>query len=188
MISHVRRIAPRCWTGGLLPVLLCACSPARDPALEPAPPSPDRAWVASTCDAGSPADTTGWKRHRLGDITIAAPARFTISEGTPYTLRLRGGSGSLSLTLHRNARYLFDDLNRARRNQVWCRASYGGYQTEVLGWKDLGYFGLIARWEATWGGQDAGKWLFASMSALQLSDAQLLRDMLHTIQPVREPS
>jgi hypothetical protein len=151
--------------------------------------SPDQAWVASTCDAGYRSDTTGWKRHRLSDITIAAPPDFTVSEGTPYSLRLRlrGGSGSLYLMLHRNARYMFDDANRARRNQNWCRASYGGYQTEVLGWKDLGYFGLVARWEATWGGQDVGKWLFAQVSALQLKDAQLLRDMLHTIKAVHEP-
>lgn len=161
--------------------LAWGCAPPRSPYDEPEPLTPDQAWVASTCDAGSPADTTGWKRHRLGDITIAAPGRFTVSEGTPYSLRLRSGSGSLSLTLHRNARYLFDDSNRARRNQNWCRASFGGYETEVLAWKDVGFFGLVARWEATWGGQDAGKWLFASLSAMQLSDAQMLRDMLHTI-------
>jgi hypothetical protein len=162
-------------------VLAWGCAPPRSPYDEPEPLTPDQVWVASTCDAGSPADTTGWKRHRLGDITIAAPGRFTVSEGTPYSLRLRSGSGSLFLTLHRNARYLFDDSNRARRNQNWCRASFGGYETEVLAWKDVGFFGLVARWEATWGGQDAGKWLFASLSAMQLSDAQMLRDMLHTI-------
>jgi hypothetical protein len=165
-------------------LMACAQAPPPNPYGEQPPLSPDQAWVASTCDPASLADTAGWNRHRLGDITIAAPPDFTVSEGTPYSLRLRGGSGSIALTLHRNARYLFDDMNRARRNQNWCRASFGGYQTEVLGWKDIGTFGLVARWEATWGGQDVGKWLFAQMTAFQLKDAQLLRDMLHTIKPV----
>ena len=165
-------------------VLSWSCAPPRSPYDEPEPLTPDQAWVASTCDAGGPIDTT-WRRHRLGGITIAVPPKYTVSEGTPYALTLRG-RGSLTLTLHRNARYLFDDMNRARRFQNWCRASFSGYATEVIAWRELMSFNLIARWEATWGGEDAGKWLFASMRAGRLEDAKQLRDVLHTIRPVTE--
>jgi hypothetical protein len=175
-----------CWTESrprraiLAAAAILGAGCARPALDEPAMMTPNQAWIASTCDAGSPADST-WPRYRLGDITIAVPAEYRVSESVPYTLRFRGSFGTLSLTLHRNARYLFDDMNRARRKQNWCRASYGGFQTEVLAWNDLGHFNLIARWEATWGGQDAGKWLFAQVSASKVEDAAVLRDVLHTI-------
>lgn len=163
----------------------CATTPPPNPYGEQPPLGPDQAWVASTCDAGSPADTIGWKRHRIGDITILVAPQYRVSEAEPYTLSFRSGSAGFQLVLHRNARYSFDGANRARRFQNWCRASYGGFATEVVAWKDLGYFGLAARWEATWGGQDVGKWLYASMGALKVEDAKLMRDMLHTIAPAR---
>ena len=181
MISHVRRIAPRRWPELVMLAAAWGCAPAPDPYTEPVPLTPDQAWVASTCDAGSPADTTGWKRYRIGDITILVAPQYRVSEAQPYTLSFRSGSGGFLLRLHRNARYDFDDANRARRFQNWCRASYGGFPTEVLAWRDLGYFSLVARWEATWGGQDVGKWLFASMGASKVEEARLIRDMLHTI-------
>lgn len=144
----------------------------------------NQAWVSTTCDAGSPDDST-WQRHRLGGITIAVPPTYTVSRGTEFSLILRAGRGTLAFTLHRNARYLFDDMNYPRLNQNWCNASFSGYATEVIGWYDRGLFGLVARWDATWGGEDAGKWLFARMTATRVQDARVLRSVLHTIRPVQ---
>ena len=166
-------------------------------------PSPDEAWVASACQPVS-VDTTGWLSYRIGDLMIQAPPEYQGS-GFGYEFSIRGPGGFLYLHLHRNARYDFDATNVARRGQTWCNGSLGGYQAEILSWFD-GFartsartpriqsaiqnpqtpqaainYNYVARLEATWGGQDQDKWLFARVGASRLRDAQQLRAALHTL-------
>jgi hypothetical protein len=58
-----------------------------------------------------------------------------------------------------------------------------GYPAEVVGSYDDGQFGLLALWEASWGGEDAGKWLLARITGLRVEEAIELRAVLHTIRP-----
>ena len=192
MIVHGLRIAtngPIAWARSvrrghrltavlLIPVLLsCAWATSRDPA----PPTPDAAWVQSACGAGSP-DARDWPRYRLGDIRIAVPPEYRVSAGTPFSLAFSRGRSELRLTLHRNAKYEFDANNRPRPGMKWCEAHFGGLATEVLAWFGAGYYAVVARWQAVWGGQDEGKWLYAQIVASRLRDATLLRQALHTIE------
>jgi hypothetical protein len=159
----------------------------------------DEAWVASACQPAS-VDTTGWRRYRLGDITIQLPAQYTPTGFAGYDFGARGPGGTVRMQLHREARYAFDRLNIARRGQNWCKGGLGGYQAEVLSWLEpfsgihrdtnagelvvAPTYNFVARLPASWGGQDEGKWLFIYVGASRLRDAQLLRDALHTLAPI----
>ena len=117
-------------------------------------------------------------------------------------MSVRGPGGNLSVFLHRDARYSFDRYNAARRGQNWCRGSLGGFQAEIVSWFERfggtprdtrageliisATYNFAARLPATWGGQDAGKWLFAYVGATRIRDAHLLRDALHTLSVVRD--
>lgn len=149
-------------------------------------PSEDQAWVAAACNPVS-ADVSQWPRYRIGDVTVRVPSRYRASLSEPYTLSFRGQFGSLTVRLHRNARYDFDELNVARRGQNWCNGTYSGYKAEVLSWKEGFTYRLVTRWPATWGGQDDGKWLFATLMASRIEDARLLRAALHTIEVAPVP-
>lgn len=194
----------------ILGLVACGSSQAGTPDVDV--PSPDEAWVASACQPIS-VDTTGWRRHRLGDISIQIPTQYSLtgqssrpvafgSDYFGYDLTFRGPGGSLSIQLHRNARYTFDRFNGARRGQNWCNGSLGGYQAEIVSWFERfagaprdtrageaiigATYNFAARLPASWGGQDAGKWLFAYVGATRLRDAHLLRDALHTLSVVRD--
>lgn len=187
---------------------LAACS-SRQASPEADVPGGDEAWVASACQPVS-VDTSGWRRYRLGDITIQLPVHYTPVRSIEslnvratgyagYDFAARGPGGIVWLYLHRNARYTFDQYNIARRGQNWCNGSLGGYQAEILSWfepfdgarRSAGEFlfqntyNFAARLPASWRGQDEGKWLFLYVGASRLRDARLLRDALHTLTAVR---
>jgi hypothetical protein len=191
---------------------LTACSSGQAGTPEVNVPSTDEAWVASACQPVS-VDTSGWRRYRLGDISIRIPTQYSLtgqssrplavgSDYVGYDLTFRGPGGSLSIQLHRNARYTFDRFNGARRGQNWCHGSLGGYQAEIVSWFERfsgaprdtrageavigATYNFAARLPATWGGQDAGKWLFAYVGATRIRDAHLLRDALHTLSVVSD--
>lgn len=203
MSLHVLTIANRWPLMVVVGLVVAACSSSQaNP--EVSVPSSDEAWVASACDAVS-VDTTGWHTYRIGDITIQAPAQYTPSGSRGQTdfssgLRLRAPGGSVQIIVDRNARYMYDDINRARRGQNMCNGSLGGYQSEIMSWFErfgntptdtrsgelvLGAtYNFAARLPVTWGGPDAGKWLFIYVGASRIRDAYLLRDALHTLAPV----
>lgn len=190
---------------GLMATVCCvaACSSGQAGTPEVNVPSSDEAWVASACDPVS-VDTTGWKRYRLGDLSIQIPAQYTLigQSSSQYTLSVRGPGGNLSVFLHRDARYSFDGYNAARRGQNWCRGSLGGFQAEIVSWFERfagaprdtragearigATYNFAARLPASWGGQDTGKWLFAYVGASRIRDAHMLRDALHTLSVVRD--
>jgi hypothetical protein len=164
-------------------------------------PSSDAAWVASACQPVS-IDTTGWRRYRLGDVTIQVPPQYTPTRFAGYDFAARGPGGTVWMQLHRNARYTWDGINVARRGQNWCNGSLGGNQAEILAWFEpfsgqrrdtrvgelilAATYNFAARLPASWGGQDEGKWLFIYIGASRLRDAHALRDALHTLRPVRD--
>jgi hypothetical protein len=55
---------------------------------------------------------------------------------------------------------------------------------DVIGTYDRGQFALTAFWEASWGGEDAGRWLQARVMSNSLEEAIELRAVLHTIRPI----
>ena len=184
MILHALTIAGRRSVAVIPAMLLALSGCARQASYEPVVLSEDQAWIASTCDPGSPVDS-GWQRHQIGGVTISVPPTYRVSRSAPFGLTLRG-RGTLWLTLGRESKYEFEVLNRPRPVQKWCSGSLSGYPTEVLGWKHDGVYGLAALWAASWGGDDAGKWLVARMTTTRIQDARLLRSVLHTIRPVAD--
>lgn len=155
-------------------------------------------WLATACNP-TPVDTTSWPRHRIGDVTIAFPPEYRVDRRTPYgrnyagfveastsTLLLRSTRSSIRLTMHGSAAYTFDGLNRARPKQAWCDGSYGGYPNEVVAWIDGYRFNFLTRWEATWGGDDAGKVLVASFGSDDPKEAFRLRAALNTMLPAKD--
>ena len=193
---------------------VAACSSGQASTPEVNVPSSDDAWVASACQPVS-IDTTGWRRHRLGDISIQVPTQYSLtgqskrpvavgSDYIGFDMVVRGPGGSIGIQLHRNARYTFDQFNGARRGQNWCSGSLGGYQAEIVSWFEpfrgsrrdtfageliIGAtYNFAARLPASWGGQDAGKWMFIYVGASRIRDAHMLRDALHTLSVVRDTS
>jgi hypothetical protein len=160
----------------------CASNPA--PADGPQL-SVNQEWVQGVCSPEN-YDPTGWPQYRLGDLLIRVPAEYRVSEGQPYQLRFRGSRGTLRLYLHSNARYTFDGVNRPRRGQVWCGTRIGGYGAEAIAWNEGFQFGTAIRVEATWGGQDAHKWLYGEVLTSSLEDARALRHALRTIIAVQD--
>lgn len=148
----------------------------------------DQAWVDSACLPAS-IDTTGWRRHRIGDFTIQVPSEYRVGPFEPYNLNIRGPGGTLRLVLHRNAIYMFDTANRARRFQNWCQGTLGGYQAEIVSWYERfrgPAYNFAARLRPTLGTRDEEKWLFVNISASRLQDAQQLRDAVHTLAAIRD--
>lgn len=182
--------------------VLAACSSGQGAAPEVNVPSSDQAWVNSACDASS-VDTTGWRRYKLGDLTIQVPPQYTPTGYAGYDFAARGSGAIVRMRLHPQARYVFDGYNVARRGQNWCKGSLGGYQAEILSWfepfdgnrRDTrggelimeASYNFVARLPASWGGQDEGKWLFVYIGASRIRDAYALRDALHTLAAVRSP-
>jgi hypothetical protein len=147
--------------------------------------SVDQEWVQAVC-APENYDPTGWPQYRIGDLLIRVPAEYRVSESVPYELHFRAPRGSLRLYLHRNARYEFDGINQPRRGQVWCGTRFGGYGAEAIAWHEGFQYGTAIRVEATWGGQDVDKWLYARVLATSIEDARALRHALRTIIAVQD--
>jgi hypothetical protein len=150
--------------------------------------APDQAWVDSACQPAS-IDTTGWRRHRIGDFTVQVPSEYRVGPFEPYNLNIRGPGGTLTLVLHRNAIYMFDSANRARRFQNWCQGTLGGYQAEIVSWHERfrgPAYNFAARLRPTLGTRDEDKWLYVNITATRLRDAQQLRDAVHTLAAVRD--
>jgi hypothetical protein len=92
---------------------------------------------------------------------------------------------SLSFILQHEARQNYDAVFfRQVRKRNPCRTSLSGYPADVIGTYDRGQFALTAIWEATWGGEDAGKWLHATIASPRVEEAIELRAVLHTIRPL----
>jgi hypothetical protein len=92
---------------------------------------------------------------------------------------------ALTFLLQHEARKNYDlDFYRQVQKRNVCRTSLSGYPADVIGTYNLGQFGLVALWEASWGGEDAGKWLQAGISSSRVEEAIDLRAVLHTIRPV----
>ena len=139
----------------------------------------------SACSPARP-DFTSWTRRQVGGVTIAAPPGFIVEQGQPTNIAVRGAGRQsfLGFTIERDARQTFDAFSfrqRQKRNQ--CRDYLGGYPADVVAWYDRGQYGLVARWEAAWGGKDEGQWLLATIFSSRLEEARDLRAVLHTIQP-----
>jgi len=91
---------------------------------------------------------------------------------------------SLTFLLQHEARQNYDlAFYRQVQKRNPCRTSLSGYQADAIGTYNLGQFSLIAVWEASWGGEDAGKWLMATISSTRVEEAIDLRAVLHTIRP-----
>src|SRR5262245_41741655 len=99
-----------------LACVLAACSTGQGATPEVNVPSSDQAWVNSACDAAS-IDTTGWRRFKLGDLTIRVPPQYTPTGYAGYDFAARGPGGTVRMRLHPQARYAFDSYNVARRGQ-----------------------------------------------------------------------
>lgn len=83
------------------------------------------------------------------------------------------------------ARRMYDSYyfwERQKKNV--CRTSLSGYPADVIGTYHSGQYALVAFWEATWGGEDAGKWLVATIVSPRVEEAIELRAALHTMRPV----
>jgi hypothetical protein len=195
LYSSLTRTLVRAGAGAVIIVTIScasggAASAGSDNVANSGSSAPDQAWVDSACLPAS-VDTTGWRRHRIGDFTIQAPAEYRVGPFEPYNLNIRGPGGSLTLVLHRNAIYLFDTANRARRFQNWCQGTLGGYQAEIVSWHERfrgAAYNFAARLRPTVGTRDEDKWLFVTISASRLQDAQKLRDAMHTLAAIRDTS
>ena len=150
-------------------------------------PSAEEAWVNAACSPATP-DFSGWTRHRVEGVTIAAPPSFIVEQGSPTSLAVRSPSrstyGALSFVFQKEARETFDSyFFRQQRMRNLCRATMSGYPADVFASYDRGRFALVARWQAEWGGEDAGKWMLATISSTRLEEATELRAILHTMRP-----
>ena len=151
-------------------------------------PSAEEAWVASVCTPASP-DFSSWTRRQVGGVTIAIPPSYTPLQGPPTNILIQGparrSSGGLAVYEASEARRMYDSyFFRARQKRNACRANLSGYPADVIGSYDRGQYGLFARWEVTWGGKDAGKFLIATIISPRVEEAIELRAVLHTMRPV----
>jgi hypothetical protein len=151
-------------------------------------PSREDAWVAAACTAAHP-DFSTWTRHRVGGVTIAVPPGYIVEQGPMTNIYVRNDARrahlSLTFLLQHEARQNYDlAFYRQVQKRNPCRSSLSGYQADAIGTYNLGQFSLIAVWEASWGGEDAGKWLMATISSTRVEEAIDLRAVLHTIRPV----
>lgn len=139
----------------------------------------------SACSPVVP-DFSHWTSQQVGDVNIATPPGYTVEQADPYAIGIRGPARrtSLAFFFERDEKPAFDLLYyRLRQKREACRANIGGYPADIIAWYDRGQYGLYARWEAEWGGRDAGKWLIASLQSTLSSEARELRAVLHTIRP-----
>src|SRR6185503_16479578 len=153
-------------------------------------PSAEEAWVASACTPAHP-DFSTWTRRRVGGVTVAAPPGYEALQGPPTNILFQGParrtSGVFQVILPNEARTAFDSYRfRQRQKTNVCRASLSGYSADVIGMYDRGQYVVVALWEATWGGEDAGKWLMATIRSPRVEEATELRAILHTMRPVSD--
>ena len=150
--------------------------------------SPEEAWLASAC---SPVETdvSTWARRRVGGVTIAVPPGYVVEQGPLTSMSIRNESRRSHIAFNfifpQEARQTFDALSNNRRpRQSACEGRLSGYPVDVIGTYDRGQFALTAFWEASWGGEDAGRWLQARVTSNRLEEAIELRAVLHTIRPI----
>jgi hypothetical protein len=149
-------------------------------------PSEQQAWLLSACTAGTP-DFGSWSRDQHGALSFALPPGYKMLKGPPDVISLQGPARRATLGAHfvppQDARQMFDFYRyRARVRQNVCRGSFGGYPADVVGSYDKGRYGLVAMFEPVWGGANAGKFLYVSISSPRLEEARELRTVLHSIQ------
>jgi hypothetical protein len=165
---------------------LAGCS--RNQAIQRDVPSAEEAWVNGACTPVSP-DFSAWPRRRVGGVTVAAPPGYEVLQGPPTNILFRGParrtSGGFSVVqppeAQQNYDYYFLSQHRYRNA---CRANLSGYTAQVIATYDRGQYALYARWDANqWGGEDAGKWLQASVTSPRVEEAIELRAILHTMRP-----
>lgn len=148
--------------------------------------SGEEAWVASACTPAHP-DFSEWGRRLVGGVSVATPPGYIVLQGPRDNIAFRGPArrSSIGFTLVRDEKQVFDSYYyRQAQKRNACRDVIGGYPADVVGWYDRGQYGLIARWEASWGGEDDGKWLLAVISSTRLEEATELRAVLHSIRPL----
>jgi hypothetical protein len=151
-------------------------------------PSAEKAWVAAACTPVAP-DFSTWTRSQVGGVTIASPPGYTVLQGDPGVLALRGPARRSNLGIQflrsSEARKTFDSYYyRQQRQRNVCRANLSGYPADVVAWYERGQYGLVAFWEASWGGEDAEKWLMVFLTSSRLEEAIELRAVLRTMRPV----
>ena len=125
-------------------------------------------------------------------MTIAVPPGYIVEQGPMTNIYVRNAARRSHIAFivlnSTEARKTFDDAYyRQRQKQSACRASLSGYPAEVVGGYDRGQFALMALWDASWGGDDAGKSLLATIASPRAEEATELRAVLHTVRPV-EPN
>ena len=166
---------------------LTACS--RNPGTVRADvPSAEEAWVGSVCTPVSP-DFSSWTRRQVGGVTIGIPPGYTPLQDALTNIGIQGPArrANMFFAIYQapEARQTYDSYYfRARQKRNACRANLSGYPADVIGFYDRGQYGLIARWAAGWGGEDAGKVLIATITSPRVEEAIELRAVLHTMRPV----
>jgi hypothetical protein len=148
--------------------------------------SANEEWVQRACKAEM-FDPSGWPKYQRSGIQISVPPPYKETSVVPDQLFVRTSRGRLNIWRHREARYRFDQVNNVvRPGQVSCSITYGGLPAEVVAWNAKGEFGTAIRVAPQWDGEDSDKWLFAMVTARELSEATMLRHVLRTIVAVRE--
>ena len=124
----------------------------------------------------------GWRYRRCTSWLHRSPGSSN-EHRVPGTSQAHDGGFSLVQPDEgrRNYDYYFFGQHRYRNA---CRAILSGYTAEVIATFDRGKYSLYARWDANqWGGEDAGKWLQASITGPRVEEAIELRSILHTMRP-----
>jgi hypothetical protein len=121
-------------------------------------------------------------------VTIAVPPGYIVEQGPMTNISIRDDARRAQLWItvvnRPEARQTYDEsYYRQRQKRNACNTSLSGYPAEVVGSYNDGQFALLALWEASWGGDDAGKWLLARITGLRVEEAIALRTVLHTIRP-----
>ena len=154
--------------------------------------SAEEAWVASACTPAAP-DFSLWRRRQVSGVTIAIPPGYTPEQGPKTNIGIRGParrSGmSFAIYMPHETRRMYDSyFFQTKKEHHACSTSLSGYPADVIAWYDRGQYGLFARWDANeWGGEDAGKFLVATIVSPRVEEARELRTILHTMRPVRRP-
>lgn len=176
--------------GIVLPAIIalsigCSSAPRTNPN-----PRPEESWVATTCSPSTP-DTTGWKVYRFADLDVAIPPEFTARGRTDRSIEFVYRSSVLSLSVSSSpTRELFYAAGRPAlaKEEAGCQTSMSGYPGVAFARARANTFTVSAEWDGgpLWGASDWRKRLIARVITARLTEAQRLRDALHTIRAVRD--
>lgn len=158
----------------------CSTAPQPDTAARP-----EEEWIATTCLPASP-DTTGWKVHQFSDLEFSLPPEFTVRNRTSRSIEFVHQGSVLSMLVSTSpTRDIFFAAGRPARakEEAGCSGSLGGYRAVWETTARANRFTVRAEWDSAplWGADDWRKRLVARITTGSLSDAQRLRDVLHTI-------